>query len=535
MKLQLSILTVIPDLCRLCWGHPVHPSDKGRLLRPLWRIALILCAAVSAAACTEIVDSAVESRYAQYNYSTDWAKNEAILLNIVRASEYQPLNFMGFQPYQGTASVSGTASSPAFVVGPARASSQKQYTFGQGSLTASASGTGTVTVTSLETSDFYNSLLSPVDYVNLNAFQRQGYPRELLFRLFADYVSLKPAGNNPKNGLSYIVYNDPSPLRSCFPPSEVEPANDAPRTGIVCFDDLVQFALLSGLSSEVRTITTSSGGGGAKAPSPAPAAPAGKTQNTQSTPPNPQTEGRLCFDPALSARAIIEYQSQHGPLPDGIKKAEYHPICGGTGPDEAWPTTSTKTTAPAPKPKAVAAPSPAPPHKEDASPGAPVAPAVAPAAHVPPATPTPAKPVTAAGAKPSPGVELLTVKVFTRTNWPVWDLHLGGQHYSIEIGTRSTFSIYNFLGSLLRNPASHANQLIGPPDEDNDRFVLTVVKGQPIGCFSTAILELGVYCVPLDGAANTKRTFSILSQLLALKTTTDDLQLLPTIRLLPTQ
>jgi hypothetical protein len=49
------------------------------------------------------------------------------------------------------------------------------------------------------------------------------------------------------------------------------------------------------------------------------------------------------------------------------------------------------------------------------------------------------------------------------------------------------------------------------------------------------LLELGIFCVPLDGAANTKRTFSILAQLLALKATTDDLQLQPTFRLLPTQ
>ncbi len=52
---------------------------------------------------------------------------------------------------------------------------------------------GSINVQNLDTYDFYDSRLSPVDFVNLNAFQRQGYPRELLFRLFADYVSLKPS------------------------------------------------------------------------------------------------------------------------------------------------------------------------------------------------------------------------------------------------------------------------------------------------------------------------------------------------------
>ena len=45
-------------------------------------------------------------------------------------------------------------------------------------------------------------------------------------------------------------------------------------------------------------------------------------------------------------------------------------------------------------------------------------------------------------------------------------------------------------------------------------------------------VDLGVYCVPVDGAHNTKRSFSILSQLLALKTSQGDLQLQPIFRLL---
>ena len=79
--------------------------------------------------------------------------------------------------------------------------------------------------------------------------------------------------------------------------------------------------------------------------------------------------------------------------------------------------------------------------------------------------------------------------------------------------------------------------LVGPPSEDDyDRHILTVLKGEPATCFaSAAVFNIGAYCVPIDGAQNTKSIFSILSQLLALKTTTGDLQLLPTIRLLPTE
>jgi hypothetical protein len=120
-----------------------------------------------------------------------------------------------------------------------------------------------------------------------------------------------------------------------------------------------------------------------------------------------------------------------------------------------------------------------------------------------------------------------------KSGFPVWDIHLLGE-YTVEIGTRSVFSIYDFLGSLLRAPPnSWANLWIGPPDDSGDPAILTINRGQPAGCFAAATLDLGLYCVPIDGAANTKRAFSILSQLLALKTTTDDLQLQPILRLLP--
>jgi hypothetical protein len=102
----------------------------------------------------------------------------------------------------------------------------------------------------------------------------------------------------------------------------------------------------------------------------------------------------------------------------------------------------------------------------------------------------------------------------------------------VEIGTRSTFSIYNFLGRLVGNQESVVN-LLNTAEWSDDAHVLTVVKGAAIGCFSSVGFDLGVYCVPIDGAANTKRTFSILSQLLALKTTTGDLQLQPIFRLQP--
>ena len=545
---------------------------RGCQLRPFGRIALALCAAACVAACAEVVDSVVDSRYGEYNRQTDWAKNEAILLNIVRASQYQPLNFMSFQPYTGTATASGTASSPSFIIGPARVNSQKQYTFSQGTLTASASGTGTIGVTMLDTQAFYEAVLDPVDFADLNTFQRQGYPRELLFRLFANSVTLRSV-NPQMRAFSFIVYNDPSAENQCFPLEGVANLLYGPHPHDVqeriCFSDLVEFALLSGLSSETRappTPAASQAKANAGANANANANQNGGNQNSST----PKLDGRLCFDSALANRYRLQYYAHEkdnilsGKEPDwltmpylvhfmnAIRAAQYHPVCGATTGADQWPATSSSSsgvkTAGAKPPgqnppksdhTAVSQPAPNgalnPPASDHSAP--------APSAQqsgqnsptkskltVQTGTPAPSK-------APPPGVAILSVVVPEPTGSPVWDIHRL-IHGEIEIGTRSTFAMYNFLGRLLSAPESsdpgmNSNRLIGAQDEDADRSILTVTRGQLTGCFVAVVMDLGEYCVPIDGAQNTKRTFSILSQLLALKTTTGDLQLTPTLRLVP--
>jgi hypothetical protein len=526
-------------------------------LRPWVRIALFACAAGCLAACTEAVDLTTESRYGEYNRQTDWAKNEAILLNIVRASEYQPLNFMSFQPYTGQATVSAAASSPAFIIGPDRVNSQKQYTLGQGSLTASATANGTISLTMLDTQDFYEAVLDPVDFTDLNTFQRQGYPRELLFRLFANSVTLRPT--NPQMlQYSVIVYNDPVSQNQCVPLGVLANRLYGPNPNdfqkSICFNHLVEFALLSGLSSETRTVNNP-----AASQTKASAAGGGGTGQNPSA---PQTtlQGRLCFDPALANRYKWQYyQHEMNNIQSGtgsvwptkhsldhfinaIGLVQYHPVCGQMTGDDQWPATASTTGGPAkPAPAKPAPPAtPAPPAHAEA-PAAPTAPAAsdaaAPAAPAHPTTPVAASAgghtIATAATDDKPGVAILKVVVPEITGSPVWDIHklLTDQ---VEIGTRSTFAMYNFLGRLLNTPEpDDSNRLIGSEADDDDRQILTVNKGQVVGCFVSVFTDVGEYCVPIDGAQNTKRAFSILSQLLALKTTTGDLQLTPTLRLVP--
>ena len=64
------------------------------------------------------VDNAIDPRYDDINRSTANARNESILLDIVRASHDAPLNFVAFSRVSGTTSISGGAALPNFLVGP---------------------------------------------------------------------------------------------------------------------------------------------------------------------------------------------------------------------------------------------------------------------------------------------------------------------------------------------------------------------------------------------------------------------------------
>jgi hypothetical protein len=331
----------------------------------------------------------------------------------------------------------------------------------------------------------YSDLLEPIGLNELNYFIRGGYPRELLLRLFIDYVSLKaPSSFDPQGRSGTIIYNDPGGKR-CSPLSDFlvnqlypneQPDSDRRR---ICFNDLVDFALLSGLRSEIRAVSASSASGDTKqtAAAGAPAKDPGLSPSStpSSNPPKPFIEGRLCFDGRLANLAMLEYARVHQddpktfPFLRAVRAAEYYPVCDGF-----WPPSSTQGS-------------------------------------------TLGGDAVAAGENPnlhsnaSAGTNTISVYLKVPTGRPVWDINLF-QRLVFEIGTRSTISIYNFLGRLLREPQSEANLLVGELD-DLDRNLLTITKDQTSGCFAFASLEGGAYCVPAAGTENTKRVFSVLSQL----------------------
>jgi hypothetical protein len=427
--------------------------------------SVLLMALLSACAVIDIVDP----RYDSVNRSTAKARNESILLNIIRASHSTPLNFVTFTRVSGSMNVSATAGLPAFNLGPffplfpgasnvitALAPPTPQRAFGLSNQTLGGStNTGNnYDIGLLETKDFYTGLLRPVDLPIVNFFIRQGYSRELLFWLFADSV------RETAQGRTIEFVNDPDPALACVV------TNGLRR----CFSDMVDIALASGLTIEEKTEassdSTSSGKGGTKKSGSAKTGDAktgdGKTTDTK-TGGGKTTDGkstdksgnrivaRFCFDQVLADRARKEYSPEIFRL---LATTMNRPRCR----IDPWPQRNETDTL------------------EFTFEGAPSG----------------------------------TIK--------------------FEIVPRSGFGIYQYLGHILALHQEKTFRMRGKLFPVEDTRILAVERSGTGGCLVDVNFEDEYYCVPLHGAENTKRIMGLLAQLVALNTTTQDLAITPTVR-----
>ncbi|MFL6797309.1 MAG: hypothetical protein ACJ8F3_07845 [Xanthobacteraceae bacterium] len=411
------------------------------------RASALLCGALflGALAACSAVDNAMDPRYDDINRTTAKARNESILLNIVRASHSAPLNFVAFSRVTGLTSVSGNAALPNFLVGPytkppgAPGSASPAYSllpspardviFNKDNLGGSTTATNSFDISLLETKDFYQGLLRPVDLPILNYFIRQGYSRELLFWLFTE--SVRQSGVGPQ--VEFL--NDPDQRRACVTVLGQER----------CFRHMVDVAVATGLTVETKLEGSGAGGGGKKGKGDAGAG--GVTR----------TVARLCFDPLLAARAKREYD----PIIFSYLLAPlegHRPRCKV----DPWQTSLASDT-------------------------------------------------------------LVFNLVGTR---------FGTIKY--EIVTRSTFGIYQFLGRILQLNLQDELDLRGSVDQLEDRRILSVRRDSSEGCYIDVAVGGGeFYCIPVRGAENTKRILSLLTQLVALNTSTLDLSITPTVRVAP--
>jgi|HubBroStandDraft_2_1064218.scaffolds.fasta_scaffold40300_3 hypothetical protein len=140
------------------------------------------------------------------------------------------------------------------------------------------------------------------------------------------------------------------------------------------------------------------------------------------------------------------------------------------------------------------------------------------------------------GDKPSirPAATGAATPLYVTLHDPTFPLH--DQKLQIDVTTRSIYEIYYYLGRIIHSGQPMDLQAFDLPAEKIPQAPLVdVVTNQGLvpnsSCFSAVRYENEVYCVPLEGADNTKHIFGILNALIALKQSTGDLPVTQTVRI----
>jgi hypothetical protein len=234
----------------------------------MWLRALLagafLAGLLSACAMVDPIDS----RYDNIGRSWAQARNQAIFLNLIRASYNDSLSFTTVSNVTPTMTNTSSFALPSFSVGPpncvltnavaAATTRTTTCTFGTGfggaatalgNTTASNSTavSSNFSISTEETSSFYAGFLKPIDLQTLNYFIRQGYPLEMLFWVFADSFELQTGPS--------LSYSLSSALRYEYNPPDSYgcPRSDSSHR---CFREWIWVALLAGLTVEEKTIVT---------------------------------------------------------------------------------------------------------------------------------------------------------------------------------------------------------------------------------------------------------------------------------------
>jgi hypothetical protein len=143
------------------------------------------------------------ARAVVYNLQAEQAQEQALLLNVVRASLRRPMQFTGLQSITGTASASGSITGGStstrqtpyislFGLTPPSSSTLLSSVFGSNiGGTASMSGGPTFSVPVLDTQEFYQGFLRPIPGQLLDLYIQYGYPRDVLFNVMIEKILIK--------------------------------------------------------------------------------------------------------------------------------------------------------------------------------------------------------------------------------------------------------------------------------------------------------------------------------------------------------
>jgi hypothetical protein len=263
----------------------------------------------------------VDSRYDTVSRSLAKARNEAIFLNLIRASHNYPLDFVTIANVTPQMSNSTSFALPSFLVGPRLNGAlpttiDRDVVFGNTTASNSTSVSTNFSVSTQETQSFYQGFLKPIDLEVADYFIRQDYSRELLFWLFVESVEIDVPGHPPIGSR----FNPPRDY-GCNQPS-IDPRQR-------CFSDFVLLAIGLGLTVEEKSVQTSESGGtggsrGSGAQSDKNSSGSGPSKSQTTT-----TYAELCFDPILARQAQTEMRNSGKDWSQFLKKVSDFPIASG--------------------------------------------------------------------------------------------------------------------------------------------------------------------------------------------------------------
>jgi hypothetical protein len=148
-----------------------------------------------------IVDDALSPRTYSINEGADAVLNNTILLNILRASGSEPLNFVAIAKYTGAGQLGLNSQAGQFIYAVQAIHPASQF----GPNTISGQVNGSFDLNVLETKDFYTGLLRGMDASQTGVWFSQGLTRELVF-----YVLVASIRTTTPDGSVYEYRNDPA-------------------------------------------------------------------------------------------------------------------------------------------------------------------------------------------------------------------------------------------------------------------------------------------------------------------------------------
>jgi hypothetical protein len=140
-------------------------------------------------------------RAVDYNIQGERARNQFLLLNIIRSAYHKPMQFSVLTTVSGTATASGGLFSVLPLGGPASG-----YQINPSSNLLS--GGPTFTVANQVDKEFYQGILTPVPIQTIDWLFQAGYPKQLLLTLFVSKISFR--GANEKKGSQGEFLNHPN-------------------------------------------------------------------------------------------------------------------------------------------------------------------------------------------------------------------------------------------------------------------------------------------------------------------------------------